>query len=138
MLARSSQAVLASLAHASASRHSATLPQTTVQAIRQLSSTSRVRFATPADKLPVGSEPENPGNKPAKNVLSEHSFGQKGPPLGSGMASAGDEPGKVKSYSEGPSALEKAVNLFFLTEIVRGTYLCFWSFFWTWLTNVSL
>jgi NADH dehydrogenase (ubiquinone) Fe-S protein 8 len=46
----------------------------------------------------------------------------KSPPLGTGVYSARDEPGKyINPYEGGPSALEKAAHLFFFTEIVRGS-----------------
>jgi hypothetical protein len=70
--------------------------------------------------VPLGGETlKEAANAP--DHLGEHSFGNKGPPLGVGLASAGDEPGKeLDRYKDGPSAIEKAVHIFFLTEILRG------------------
>jgi NADH dehydrogenase (ubiquinone) Fe-S protein 8 len=48
----------------------------------------------------------------------------KSPPLGAGSLTAKDEPGKdIDPYKDGPSAIDKAVHLFFFTEIIRG--MCF-------------
>ncbi|KIK29238.1 hypothetical protein PISMIDRAFT_89600 [Pisolithus microcarpus 441] len=45
----------------------------------------------------------------------------KSPPLGTGTLTAKDEPGKdIDPYKNGPSAIDKAVHLFFFTEIIRG------------------
>ncbi|EIW82285.1 NADH-quinone oxidoreductase [Coniophora puteana RWD-64-598 SS2] len=45
----------------------------------------------------------------------------KSPSLGSGGLTAADEPGKdVNPYKDGPSAIDKAVHMFFFTEILRG------------------
>jgi hypothetical protein len=124
MLARPSPALLASLASAATRRQMAVVPRTTLAAFRQLSTTSRVRFAEPVHKFPLGNEPlDKAANAP--DVLSQHSFGQKGPQLGSaGLATAGDEPGKeLLAYKDGPSALDKAVHIFFFTEIIRGAYI---------------
>jgi NADH dehydrogenase (ubiquinone) Fe-S protein 8 len=45
----------------------------------------------------------------------------KSPPLGAGSFTAKDEPGKdIDPYRDGPSAIDKAVHLFFFTEIIRG------------------
>src|SRR6267154_5605853 len=42
-------------------------------------------------------------------------------PLGAGSLTAKDEPGKdIDPYKDGPSAIDKAVHLFFFTEIIRG------------------
>jgi NADH dehydrogenase (ubiquinone) Fe-S protein 8 len=56
----------------------------------------------------------------------------KSPPLGQGSASAAEEPGKdFNPYKDGPGALDKAVHLFFLTEIMKGpstaigVFICF-------------
>jgi hypothetical protein len=46
---------------------------------------------------------------------------RKSPPLGQGTLSAADEPDKnVNPYKTGLGALDKAVHLFFLTEILKG------------------
>lgn len=48
----------------------------------------------------------------------------KSPPLGAGSLTAKDEPGKdIDPYKDGQSAIDKAVHLFFFTEIIRG--MCF-------------
>jgi len=48
----------------------------------------------------------------------------KSPPLGTGTLTARDEPDKdIDPYKSGPSAIEKAVHLFFFTEIIRGIWL---------------
>lgn len=45
----------------------------------------------------------------------------KSPPLGTGTLAAKDEPDKdIDPYKNGPSAIDKAVHLFFFTEIIRG------------------
>jgi hypothetical protein len=87
---------------------------------RALSFTARAAHPKPTNDIPLGNETlQEAANAP--DHLNEHSFGNKGPPLGVGVASAGDEPGKeVNPYTEGPSAIEKAVHIFFLTEILRG------------------
>ena len=52
---------------------------------------------------------------------------EPGPPIRSPSAktarfTAADEPGKdFDPYKDGPSAIDKAVHLFFFTEIIRGT-----------------
>ena len=46
----------------------------------------------------------------------------RSPPLGTGTMTAANELGKsVNPYKGGPSAIDKAVHLFFFTEIIRGT-----------------
>lgn len=45
----------------------------------------------------------------------------RSPPLGAGSLTAKDEPGKdIDPYHGGQSAIDKAVHLFFFTEIIRG------------------
>jgi NADH dehydrogenase (ubiquinone) Fe-S protein 8 len=89
-------------------------------AYRALSTTAPRFLATPIERTPLGNEPvKKVANAP--DHLEGKAFGQMGPPLGVGMASAGDEPGKdVNPYKDGPSAIDKAVHLFFFTEIIRG------------------
>ncbi|KAI6105916.1 Ndufs8, NADH:ubiquinone oxidoreductase 23 kd subunit [Pisolithus sp. B1] len=54
----------------------------------------------------------------------------KSPPLGTGTLTAKDEPGKdIDPYKNGPSAIEKAVHLFFFTEIIRGMWIVLENFF---------
>ena len=58
----------------------------------------------------------------------------KSPPLGAGSLTAKDEPGKdIDPYKDGPSAIDKAVHLFFFTEIIRG--MCFEDDHFAWLHN---
>jgi NADH dehydrogenase (ubiquinone) Fe-S protein 8 len=121
MLARPSQAMLTALARTTARQPSAVIPRSTLLAFRQLTTTARARYASPLESTPLGNEPLHKTVQ-AQDVLAKHSFGNKGPGPGVGMASAGDEPGKVHPpYGQGQSALDKAVHLFFFTEILRGT-----------------
>lgn len=47
----------------------------------------------------------------------------KSPSLGTGTLTAKDEPDKdFDPYKNGPSAIDKAVHLFFFTEIIRGIW----------------
>jgi NADH dehydrogenase (ubiquinone) Fe-S protein 8 len=51
-------------------------------------------------------------------------------PSGTGTLSAKDEPGNyVNPYKDGPGALDKAVHLFFFTEIIRGMWIVMENFF---------
>lgn len=99
-----------------AARYPAAAPAlAAVLARRALSSSARRSLAEP-----LGSPSQGPTERDP-DYLNKARFGNKGPPLGAGMASAGDEPGKVVNpYKDGPSALDKAAHLFFFTEIVRG------------------
>jgi hypothetical protein len=120
MLARPA---FASLANAATRRQTVMIPRLTLAAFRTISTTPRRALATPVDK--PSESPNGPLSElsDAPDHLSKHSFGQKGPAPGVGMASAGDEPGKVHpSYGNGQSALDKAAHLFFFTEIIRGKY----------------
>jgi hypothetical protein len=115
----------ASLVGAATRRQAVVVPRSTLLAFRQFSNTTRRSLAEPVHKFPLGNEPlDKAANAP--DHLEKHSFGQKGPGLGSGLATAGDEPGKEISYKDGPSALDKAVHLFFFTEIIRGKSYCMW------------
>ncbi|EIN10519.1 NADH-quinone oxidoreductase [Punctularia strigosozonata HHB-11173 SS5] len=50
--------------------------------------------------------------------------------VGAGQFSAAEEPGKdYDPYKDGPSALSKAVHLFFFTEIIRGMWIVLEQFF---------
>lgn len=54
----------------------------------------------------------------------------KSPPLGTGTLTARDEPDKdMDPYKNGPSAIDKAVHLFFFTEIIRGMWIVLENFF---------
>ncbi|EGO02026.1 Ndufs8, NADH:ubiquinone oxidoreductase 23 kd subunit [Serpula lacrymans var. lacrymans S7.3] len=54
----------------------------------------------------------------------------KSPPLGAGSLTAADEPGKdIDPYKDGASAIDKAVHLFFFTEIIRGMWIVLENFF---------
>ncbi|GBE79905.1 NADH-quinone oxidoreductase [Sparassis latifolia] len=51
-------------------------------------------------------------------------------PSGTAMFSVRDEPGKEgMRYEDGPSAIDKAVHLFFFTEILRGMWIVLEQFF---------
>ncbi|KIJ69951.1 hypothetical protein HYDPIDRAFT_35401 [Hydnomerulius pinastri MD-312] len=51
-------------------------------------------------------------------------------PGGTATLSAKDEPGKfLDPYKDGPSAIDKAVHLFFFTEIIRGMWIVMENFF---------
>lgn len=85
-------------------------PRTSALLARRLISTSPCRHAVdhhrkqsePHDYLPELIEPRSPGIKTA-------------------MYTAADEPGtNFDPYKDGPSAIDKAVHLFFFTEIIRG------------------
>jgi NADH dehydrogenase (ubiquinone) Fe-S protein 8 len=99
-------------------------------AVYRALSTSMPRLqATPIERAPLGNEPLNKAAN-APDHLRGKSFGQMGPPLGAGVASAGDEPGKeLNPYKDGPSAIDKAVHLFFFTEIIRGMWIVIEQFF---------
>lgn len=103
------------LAAAGARRPAPALPLAAVLARRALSTSLRR-----SDRGPIGSTSTRPTeNDP--DYFNKGRLGNKGPPLGSGVATAGDEPGKIPfSYENGPGALDKAVHLFFFTEILRG------------------
>lgn len=111
-------------------RRPAASPASALAAYRLLSTTARRSLAEPLNNVPLGNEPINKTAN-APDYLGKGQFGNKAPPLGSGMASAGDEPGKeVDPYKDGPSALDKAAHLFFFTEIIRGAYktiACGWN-----------
>ncbi|KAG2060160.1 Ndufs8, NADH:ubiquinone oxidoreductase 23 kd subunit [Suillus hirtellus] len=54
----------------------------------------------------------------------------RSPPLGAGSLTAKDEPGKdIDPYKDGQSAIDKAVHLFFFTEIIRGMWIVLENFF---------
>ncbi|KAH7930663.1 Ndufs8, NADH:ubiquinone oxidoreductase 23 kd subunit [Leucogyrophana mollusca] len=54
----------------------------------------------------------------------------KSPPLGAGSLTAKDEPDKdIDPYRDGPGAIDKAVHLFFFTEIIRGMWIVLENFF---------
>ncbi|KAF8525292.1 NADH-quinone oxidoreductase [Gautieria morchelliformis] len=54
----------------------------------------------------------------------------RSPPLSVGMQGAEAEPDKyVNPYKDGPSAVDKAVHLFFFTEIIRGMWVVMENFF---------
>jgi len=54
----------------------------------------------------------------------------KSPSLGAGSLTAKDEPGKdIDPYRDGQSAIDKAVHLFFFTEIIRGMWIVLENFF---------
>ena len=85
-------------------------PRTSALLARRLISTSPCRHAVDPhtkrtethDYLPELIEPRSPGIKTA-------------------MYTAADEPGTdFDPYKDGPSAIDKAVHLFFFTEIIRG------------------
>ncbi|KAH9833714.1 NADH-quinone oxidoreductase [Rhodofomes roseus] len=88
-------------------------PRTSALLARRLISTTPCRHAVdpnlkrtePGDYLPDPVAPRSPGIKTA-------------------MLSAADEPGKdFDPYKDGPSAIDKAVHLFFFTEIIRGMWI---------------
>jgi NADH dehydrogenase (ubiquinone) Fe-S protein 8 len=81
--------------------------QSTLIAYRLLSTTSRRSHAEP---IHIKHEEQyHPGFKS---------------PTGTATLTAEDEPGKdVNPYKGGPSAIDKAVHLFFFTEIIRGANL---------------
>ncbi|KAI0774486.1 NADH-quinone oxidoreductase [Fomes fomentarius] len=64
-----------------------------------------------------------------------HDYLEPGPPIRSPPTktagfTAADEPGKdYDPYKDGPSAIDKAVHLFFFTEIIRGMWLVLEQFF---------
>ncbi|OCH96009.1 Ndufs8, NADH:ubiquinone oxidoreductase 23 kd subunit [Obba rivulosa] len=77
-------------------------------------------------------------NKADDPFLSEAAKAQGGviPPMnvrspaGTALYSAKDEPGKdIDPYKDGPSAIDKAVQIFFLTEILRGMWIVLEQFF---------
>jgi hypothetical protein len=115
-----SRPLVATMANAATRRQVVVVPRSALVAFRSISTTRRLGFASPVDKLPL----EKSGDRDTKvDPISGYTFGQKGPPLGVGMASADDEPGKIHpSYKDGPSALTKAAHLFFFTEIIRGAH----------------
>jgi hypothetical protein len=118
-LARSSRIAL-SFANNAALRHNPAANRATITAYRALSTSPRRALAEPLKSFPMGNESTAKASN-APDYVNKSSFGNKGPPLGSGMASAVDEPGKdLNPYKDGPSALDKAAHLFFFTEIVRG------------------
>jgi len=85
-------------------------PSISLVVLRHLSSSRRTLQAQPA---------HNHSHDPIKALRP-----------GTGTYSARDEPGKyVNPYEGGPSALEKAAHLFFLTEIARGMWLVLEQFF---------
>ncbi|CCL98570.1 uncharacterized protein FIBRA_00571 [Fibroporia radiculosa] len=54
----------------------------------------------------------------------------RSPGIKTSMYSAADEPGKdFDPYKDGPGAIDKAVHLFFFTEILRGMWLVLEQFF---------
>lgn len=57
----------------------------------------------------------------AEHIDSRFEGPIRSPPLGAGSLTAKDEPGKdIDPYKDGQSAIDKAVHLFFFTEIIRG------------------
>jgi len=46
------------------------------------------------------------------------------PALGNRGLGTKDEPENVNPYKGGPSAIDKAVHIFFFTEILRGIFIC--------------
>jgi hypothetical protein len=88
----------ASLSASLSSRRSAGSP---VVAFRLFSSSTRWRLAEPHPDA--------------------HNVQPLSPPLGSGILGTEDKPDKnVDPHKYGPSAIDKAVHLFFFTEILRG------------------
>ncbi|EPS96005.1 NADH-ubiquinone oxidoreductase [Fomitopsis schrenkii] len=94
-------------------------PRTSALLACRLISTSPCRHAVdphakrsePHDYLPELIEPRSPGIKTA-------------------MYTAADEPGTdFDPYKDGPSAIDKAVHLFFFTEIIRGMWIVMEQFF---------
>ncbi|OBZ77130.1 NADH dehydrogenase [ubiquinone] iron-sulfur protein 8, mitochondrial [Grifola frondosa] len=75
------------------------------------------------------SPPGDPSSKSSHPVFTEYPSMPRSPPQ-TAMYTAADEPGKdYDPYKDGPSAIEKAVHLFFLTEIFRGMWLVLEQFF---------
>ncbi|VDB97070.1 unnamed protein product [Peniophora sp. CBMAI 1063] len=67
---------------------------------------------------------------PLAQVVPESSGNLKSAGLGKGAFDAAQEPDKdVDIYKEGYGALDKAVHLYFLTEIMKGMWLVFEQFF---------
>jgi NADH dehydrogenase (ubiquinone) Fe-S protein 8 len=86
--------------------------QSSLIAYRLLSTTSRRSHAEPVNVK------HHQDHFPPDRL--DPSGGLRSPP-GTAMLSAQDEAGKsVNPYKGGPSAIDKAVHLFFFTEILRG------------------
>jgi len=85
---------------------------------RMLSTTSRLSAQDPLLK-------DSQGPDHLRDPVAPRSPGIK-----TAMLSAADEPGKdFDPYKDGPSAIDKAVHLFFFTEILRGMWIVLEQFF---------
>ncbi|WWC92893.1 NADH-ubiquinone oxidoreductase 23 kDa subunit, mitochondrial [Kwoniella dendrophila CBS 6074] len=110
----------------------------TPSVVRSFSSTSRSFLATPAGRNPF--EPRNTGPKkispgpiktpnPRESALADSTTSgsqHQGHELSQTSSTAADQ---WPDYSKGPSALDKASQLFFFTEIVRGMWIVLEQFF---------
>ncbi|KAH8081216.1 hypothetical protein HD553DRAFT_336613 [Filobasidium floriforme] len=127
--------VLGRLANASSSSFLRTAPPTAhllaspYLASRSLNTSSFFRFAQPANTSPsrIQQGPIKTPN-PKDNALA----GAASP--GSTQSAPASEPAQVgglqyADYSKGPSALDKAAQLFFFTEILRGMWIVLEQFF---------
>ncbi|KAA1466582.1 NADH-quinone oxidoreductase [Dentipellis sp. KUC8613] len=95
------------------------IPQThtSLLAVRLLSTTPRRLHAEPVKHSHI-------------DDVSEVAGRIKSPGLKTANFEAKDEPDKfVNPYKDGPSAIDKAVHLFFFTEIVRGMWIVLENFF---------
>jgi len=91
-------------------------------AFRTLSTTPRLAHATPL--------PGSPGHPHHAHPHASSAPSPTPRPVDTAFASAASEPGKyVNPYKGGPSALDKAMELFFFTEIVRGMWIVLEQFF---------
>ncbi|KAI0321390.1 NADH-quinone oxidoreductase [Amylostereum chailletii] len=95
------------------------ISQPSLVTFRLLSTTPRRLHAAPVDP--------KPGHV---SDISEVTERIRSPSAKTGVYSAAQEPGKgVNPYKDGPGALDKAVHLFFFTEIVRGMWIVLEQFF---------
>ncbi|EPQ32380.1 uncharacterized protein PFL1_00576 [Pseudozyma flocculosa PF-1] len=94
-------------------------PYATAQSIRLLSTTAARRLATPQTgptQIPSGpSASPNPIETATMNAQSAYKLAENTP--------------AYPDYSKGPSALDKASQLFFFTEILRGMWITLENFF---------